>query len=285
MIPQPLARLVLLGALLGLAVFAWWPALVSAPGDGLLTVRFLDVGQGDAIHIVTPDGVEVLVDGGPSAAVLREFARGRSWLDRHIDLVVATHPDTDHVGGLVDVLDRYHVSWLLDTPNRNDAPAADAYLAAAMAEGATRVTAQRGQSFALGASTTLLVFSPWGDPTDWGSNAASVVLLLTYGDTGFLLTGDAGKGTEEALVRTFGRGLEAEVLKLGHHGSDTSTSDLLLDTVTPEYAVVSAGAGNRYGHPHEAVVARVLERDITLVSTAERGTITFKSDGDHVWVE
>lgn len=284
MMSQSLARFLVLGCLLLMAGFAWWPK-ASSSGDGLLTVRFLDVGQGDAIHITTPDGVEVLIDGGSSAGILRELAHGRSWLDRDIDVLIATHPDTDHVGGLVDVLRRYEIGVILETVAEADSPAAESYATAAASEGAQRIIAQRGQQFTLGASTTLTVYAPWGDTYNWRSNNASIITKISFGNIDFLLTGDASKETEDVLVRAYGTGLEAEVLKLGHHGSDTSTSDLFLDAVTPEYAVVSAGANNQYGHPHEAVLKRVSARDITTVSTAEAGTVTFKSDGVRVWVE
>jgi competence protein ComEC len=235
------------------------------------------------MHIVTPDGVEVLIDGGPDASVLRELQVERSFFDRHLDLVIATHPDTDHVGGLVDVLARYEVAHLLETAAEHDAPAAKQYLQAAAAEGATRYVVDSPMSIRLGASTTLRVLAPQGDTRKWRSNAASIVVQLQYGDTEFLFTGDAMRSIERYLVEQYGETLESEVLKLGHHGSDTSTSDALLAAVTPAYAVVSAGAENRYGHPHPAVVERVTSRNIELFSTATHGTIEFHSDGTRVW--
>lgn len=279
-------RIVMLAALVFVLVAATYGHRhVFSQESPHLTVRFLDVGQGDSIHIATPDGVEVLIDGGPSAGVLRELSKGRSFFDREIDLMVATHPDTDHIGGLVDVLERFSISTILETANVNDTPAVAAYENAAAREGARRIDAAAGQMIALGASTTLRILAPLGDETDWRSNAASIIMQVQYGDVEFLLTGDAPDSIERYLVELAGDSLESEVLKLGHHGSNTSSDGSFLDTVTPEYAVVSAAADSSYGHPHREVVERVTERDIPIVSTAEMGTITFESDGNAVWLK
>lgn len=262
------------------AVWLWSPAV----SEGVLTVRFLDVGQGDAIHIVSPDGFEMLIDGGPDASVLRELASGRSFFDRDVDIVVATHPDTDHVSGLVDVLARYDVDFIFETEVDHDAPAAVAFDGAAGTEGARRVVAQTGQAIQLGASTTVRILSPLGDTANWRSNAASIIVQVIYGDIEFMLTGDAPNTVEDYLVGEFGQSLESDVLKLGHHGSDTSSSALFLATVNPSYAVVSAAFDNRYGHPHKEVIERTLASGAEMVSTAEEGTLTFKTDGVTVWL-
>lgn len=124
-----------------------------------------------------------------------------------------------------------------------------------------------------------------GDSTNWETNTASVVVQVVYGDTEFLLTGDASQGIEEYLVGVYGDTLQSDVLKLGHHGSDTSSSALFLETVQPTYAVVSAGKNNRYGHPHEKVVRRAGEAGAHLLSTADLGTVAFYSNGVRVWLE
>jgi competence protein ComEC len=207
------------------------------------------------------------------------------WLDRSLDMVLATHYDLDHIGGLVDVLDRYAVETIVKTSNENDTIATDAFLSAVEHELATIHLAMAGDVFQLGASTTFTVLSPAGDPTQWESNSASIVGLLRYDDIEVLLTGDAGTGIEEYLVRTHGTALASEVLKLGHHGSDTSSSAAFLAAVQPALAIVSAGRDNRYGHPHDEVVARVGAVGADILSTFEQGTIVLKSDGERVWVD
>ena len=181
---------------------------------------------------------------------------------------------------------RDSIDTIVRTENESDTAVSAAFvLMAAEEAGAITHLARAGDVLTLGASTTLTLFSPAGNPASWESNNSSIVARLTYGEIDFLLTGDAGVGIEEYLVATYGTALESEVLKLGHHGSDTSTSPVFLQTVSPLYAVVSAGAGNRYGHPHQAVVERVVVVGSELVSTADSGTIVFKSDGTRVWRE
>lgn len=284
--------------MIGLAIVAvvtvllWLPLLPftqgvarSSAGEGVLTVAFLDVGQGDGIFIETTDGVQVLIDGGPDAKVLRSLGEVMGVGDRSIDVVIGTHPDKDHVAGLVDVLARYQVAQVIRTENVNDTAPSEAFDQAVLDEGGEVSYARAGQVWQLGASTTLTILSPLSNPQEWESNAASIVALLRYGETEFLLTGDAGEGTELFLVEQYGNLLKSDVLKLGHHGSRTSSSEVFLKAVEPQYAMVSAGKDNEYGHPHGEVVERVASVGAALVSTAEIGTIVFRSDGKRVWVD
>lgn len=277
--------LALLGVLLTLFI-TWLPEFSfsrSAKTCDCLTVSFLDVGQGDAILIETPDGKEMLVDGGRDSLVLQKLSQSRRSHDKEIDVVVATHPDLDHIAGLVDVLARYEVGTIIMTENEGNSGAADAFATAVPEEGAEIILADAGQIFELGASTTIQIFAPTGDESKLESNTASIVLRVVYGDTSFMLTGDAPMEIENYLVKTYGAQLDSDVLKLGHHGSKTSTSDAWLDTVTPLYAVVSAGIDNRYGHPHQDVMQRVFRRNIKASHTGTDGTVVFESDGVTVW--
>jgi len=249
------------------------------------TIHFLDVGQGDAILIQTPDGYEVLIDGGATSQVVRQLADKQSWNDRLIDVVIATHPDTDHVGGLVDVLERFQVDLIIQTEADNDSPAAIAFESAVVNERVDVRFARAGQLIQVGASTTIQILSPASDTDNWRPNAASVIVRVVYGDTSFMLTGDAPDSIEDYLVGVYGAGLKSDVLKLGHHGSQTSTSELWLDTVQPQYAVVSASLDNRYGHPDQSVMQRVFARNIQTSHTGTDGTVSFYSDGVKVWRE
>lgn len=269
-----------------LTVWIWLPdadGVTELPCECAM-IQFLDVGQGDAILITTYDGFEVLIDGGPDSGVLRALAAQRSFFDRSLDLVIATHPDLDHIGGLIDVFARFDVQTILQTENVNDTPAAVAFAAAAHNEDAEVILADAGQVISLG-DLQIEILSPKGDESEWESNNASIITKITFGDTAFMLTGDAPAEIEEYLAGAYGAGLKADVLKLGHHGSKTSTSEIFLDLVDPQYAVVSAGLDNRYGHPHQEVLQRVFDRDIETSHTGTDGTITFISDGEAVWKE
>ena len=137
----------------------------------------------------------------------------------------------------------------------------------------------------LDASTTLEVLFPETDATDMESNTSSIVLQLRDGDSEFLFTGDSPKSIEEYLVLVEGEYLQSDVLKVGHHGSRTSTSELFLDEVRPTFAVISAGKDSQYGHPHVEVTDLLFNSGVEILSTAKMGTVTFLSDGNSVWVE
>lgn len=280
------ARMIILLVLCVSAIAVWaLPVSSEVTQSPYLQVHFLDVGQGDAALIQTPSGVEVLIDGGKDKRVMGELAKVMSFTDRHIDLVVGTHPDSDHIGGLIDVLRGFDVGSLLMTEHKGESDAAALYFDLASQEGAQIVYARRGQEFALDASTTLRVLFPETDPSQMESNASSIILQLQYGSSVFLFTGDAPKSIEEYLVLAEGENLQSDVLKVGHHGSRTSTSELFLEEVQPQYAVISAGSGNSYGHPHVEVTDMLFNKRVQMLETSQEGTITILSDGDEVWVE
>lgn len=254
--------------------------------DGYLCVHFLDVGQGDATLIESPSGVQVLIDGGPDSNVLRELSGAMGFFDREIDMVIATHPDLDHIGGLIDVLERYRVDTIVLTENKSDTTVSDMFDTYVDDESAQIIYARKGQVFDLGlgkaGTATLAVLFPDRDPSEFESNTASVIARLSYGDTDFIFTGDAPATVEEYLVEAYGSGLQSEVLKVGHHGSRTSTDEDFLTAVAPQYAIISAGKDNRYGHPHIEVTDMLFNHHAETKSTAETGTITIESDGKTV---
>lgn len=271
----------------GYAVLVWVAptALFSqSTTEGYLHVHFLDVGQGDALLIETPAGDQILIDGGPDAQVLHHLNRYVPFTDRTIEVVVGTHPDLDHVAGLVDVAAQYQIGTIITTEAAGASEAAQAWAAAVSTEGARVHYARAGQRYQVGASTTVTILSPSFDPTQLNSNAGSIVLLLEHDAVTFLLTGDAPQGVEQYLVDTHGDTLHATVLKLGHHGSDTSSNATFLQTVNPQYAVVSAGVGNRYGHPDPDVLSRVAAHTEAQIVSTQHGTVSFASDGTTVWL-
>ena len=286
-------RVTALGGMLLFSLLVWVAPDLQNPNGQLaslfnnnptvLSVTFLDVGQGDAILIETPDGVQMLIDGGPDASVLPELAATLPWFDHTIDVIIGTHPDKDHIGGLVDVLKKYQVDTIITTENTGETTTAEKYHDMLMGEKAVVMMARTRQVYTLGASTTVKIFSPAADPSMLESNTASIVAQVRYGEIEFLLSGDAPSSIENYLVETFGVQLKSEVLKLGHHGSKTSSSENFLTAVSPLFTVVSSGRDNSYGHPAKEVVERVNELSIPLVNTAEEGRITFQTDGVSVW--
>jgi competence protein ComEC len=251
-----------------------------------LEVTVLDVGQGDAILIETPDGHVVLVDGGPSVSrLLNELGAALPRSEHRIDLVVLSHPQEDHVAGLVGLFDRYDVGAVLAGPREGTTGAYDAWRERIAAAETPMIVAERGLTADLGDGIELSVLGPPPEGVHGGAdelNENSVVLQLSYGEVSFLLTGDLGFLGEEALLRS-GAGLHSTVLKVGHHGSDGSTSAAFLDAVQPEAAVVSAGAENSFGHPSPTTRLRLA--GIPLLRTDLNGRVSFETDGRSVWLE
>lgn len=264
-----------------------WHVVFAESRSGILTVAFLDVGQGDSIFIEAPNGSQVLIDGGPNKSVLRELSKVMPFYDRSIDIVIATHPDKDHIGGLPDVLELYEISTFIESGATSNTGVYNALTDAVTFNSVPQVAARRGMVIVLDEyrGIFLKILFPDRDVSKTNSNDASVIAQLVYGETEFLLTGDAPQKIEKYLVSLDGKNLESDVLKVGHHGSKTSTSELFLGFVSPKYTVISAGADNRYGHPHKEVLSILEKFNIPMVNTATAGTIIFTSDGEHVTVQ
>jgi competence protein ComEC len=257
-----------------------WLALYGLP-DGRLHVYFLDVGQGDAILILAPDGRQILVDGGPSpTALLNELGAVLPFWDRSLDLVVLTHPDSDHITGLIPLLDRYRVGRVLDTRQTDAAPLAAAWRERLARGDIERTIAQRGARIPVG-QAVLTVLNPGPTPltgTASDDNNNAIVLRVDYGQTSLLLTGDAETEAEAEMLKA-GLPLKADLLKAGHHGSKGSTSAPFLAAVAPRVAVIQVGAENSFGHPHPDVLKRLAAAGIEVFRTDQHGRIEAVSDG------
>lgn len=269
-------------ALLFALTLGIWYAVLREDRAGLLIVSFLDVGQGDSIFIEAPSGRQVLVDGGLGSAVLRELSGETPWWDRSLDVVIPTHPDADHIGGLIDVLARYRVDMIVHSSVEGDTQTAAALVSAMNQEVAEQVVAMRGQIIDLGGGAYIEILFPDRLVPRVDTNTGSVVARVVYGDTAFMLTGDSPQAIENYLVQLGAEDLRSDVLKAGHHGSKTSSSDLFLGFVSPAYGIFSRGCTNSYGHPAPEIVARFARLEIPTLDTCEEGTITFVSNGQTV---
>ena len=276
-------------ALLGSISALLWIAAISLP-DGRLHVTFFDVGQGEGVLISTPTGKQVLVDGGLDPLVAtRLMAKRMPFRDRTVELVVLTHPHSDHVTGLTEVLQRYDVEQILEREVEYVGSGYQAWRSAVSNEGAIVTQAQSGQALVLDDGVFMEVLNPpqrllRGASSDVDN--ASVVLRLVYGDVSFLLTGDIFSDGERALVHA-GVPLHSNVLKVGHHGSRNSSSTGFLEKVGPSVAVISAGEDNRFGHPHAETLQALRQHmpDEMVFITRDRGTIEFITDGKHLSVK
>ena len=265
-----------------------WAAALSLP-DGKLHVVIADVGQGDSVLIATPRGRSILVDGGPDPlAAARLLGDSLPFWDRSVDMVVLTHPHSDHVAGLPEVLRRYDVDRILERTISFESADYAEWREAVDAEGAAIVQAAPGQILYTNDGVVVEVLAPSEKlPAGASSNPniASVVLRLTYGQVSFLLTGDMFTEAEEGLLAT-GAPVQSDVLKVAHHGSRTSSSQRFIERVGPAVAVISVGEDNRHGHPHEEIFRALLDQvgDQNLFLTSERGSIEFVTDGTRLEV-
>jgi competence protein ComEC len=258
-----------------------------AQSDGLLTVAFLDVGQGDSVYIETPNGYQMLIDGGTGAQVLAELGRVMPMLDRDLDFVAATHLDKDHVGGLLSVFESFKVGYVLDTGILPQDTVDERYYETIDEYNIKRQTVFRGDYIDLDkeAGVSVEILSPeFTEIDDYSTNDSSLVMRLQYGEATMLLTGDAGKKVEKQLV-LLQDDLDVDILKIGHHGSKTSTAVEFLEATTPELAIIQAGENNRYGHPHADVISALRSRGIDYLCNCKEGRIVLKSDGELWWQE
>lgn len=256
---------------------------IRKPPSNILKVSFLNIGQGDAIFIEAPNKKQILVDGGADGTILRELGEVMPFYDRSIDIVVATHPDKDHIGGLVDVVQNFSVDQVIRSGVESDTSTYKLFDSLVARKDITEHIARRGMRIYVDEELGIYadVLHPAYDVSRVrDTNDASVVLRLVYGDTEFLLTGDASDRIESELITKGNvQDVRSDVLKLGHHGSKTSSGLEFLQAVSPELAIVSAGCDNRYGHPHREVTDRVLQLGITIMETCLHDTITLQSDG------
>jgi len=264
-------------------------ATAASMPDDKLRVSFLNVGQGDAI-LIQKGNQQVLVDGGPSPqAISLELGKQMPFWDRTIELVVLTHPDSDHLAGLVEVLRRFRVKQVLYPDLDSESALYDEWLKLIEAKNMKHTTAQAGQQIDLGAGAVIKVLHPQithltGTESDIDNNG--VVLRLSTDDISFLLTADIRQEAEFELIADRAD-LSSTVLKVAHHGSDTSTTSEFLAVVNPRLAVISAGVDNKFGHPSDEVLDRLKERldPENIYRTDQQGTIEFITDGERLWVE
>lgn len=244
---------------------------------GTLTVTWLDVGQGDAA-VIQCGGQSMLIDGGKPEKSSYIYA----WLQQHglsyLDVIVATHVDADHIGGLSGALNYASVGTAYCPETTGTTETFQSFVKYLAQRGKQITVPTAGESFALGGAQ-VQILGPLHRAED--SNDNSIVLKVSFGATSFLFTGDAERAEEQDLLNA-GVSLQSTVLKVGHHGSDTSTSYPFLRAVAPQYAVISVGAGNSYGHPTEAVLSRLRDADVTTFRTDMQGEITAVSDGQTI---
>lgn len=252
--------------------------------DNAITVHVIDVGQGESI-LVKSDGGNVLIDAGENdqGSVVMDYLKSQGV--NTIDYFVGTHPHSDHIGGMDDIIENMEVKEVI-MPDIPDSliPTTKTFedvLQAAEDQHLSITVMEPGDTFSVG-EARFLVLAPLEEYDDL--NDVSLVLKMTYGERSFLFTGDAEAISEKDMLAS-GEDLSAQVLVAGHHGSSTSSGAAFLDAVNPAYVAISCGMGNSYGHPHEETLQRLQTRQIQVNRTDQEGSIVYLTDGKNISVQ
>jgi len=251
-----------------------------------LQVHFIDVGQGDAIFITSSTNQAILIDAGdkPSSKTVIDYLRDHNV--KKLDILIASHPDSDHIGGMAGVIEGFPIALYLDSGVEKPTQISRNLNLLVKEKGISHKIAKAGQNYDLGDGASLIILFP-SEPligkvkqgTVW--NANSIVVKLTYKNVSFLLPGDAEEATEERLLKEQGAGvLSSTVLKVAHHGSKYATTQEFLDAVNPKTAVISVGGGNSYGHPAKETLKRLKDKGVATYRTDHNGNVIIKTDGD-----
>lgn len=274
--------LMVLLVLLALANVTVW---TIAGKPAALTVSFLNVGQGDAALVTSPEGHRILIDAGPpDGAVLRALSAEDSFRKQGIDVAIESHPDLDHIGGFPELINRYPVGAFLASGVDSDNVYDEEIALRLRGKGIPAYRAVRGTELSFAGARLDFLF-PDRNPKGMETNDASLIARLRYGSTCFLFTGDSPVKIERYLIGLEKEGLRCDVLKAGHHGSRGSTGEEFLHFIKPAFVVISAGEGNQYGHPHKETLARIETAGAEAVRIDQIGTVTFVSDGESVQIK
>ncbi len=283
---KKLSRLILLAVVSILFVLVLFLTKNTKPKIVLTQVSMFDVGQGDSFFIQTTNGKQMLIDGGKDATVLGELSKVMPWNDRSIDIVLATHPDMDHIGGLDEVLKRYKVDMFVTSEVGGETDEYKNLMKLVESKKIPAYFLRSGMKINFSSAEYFEVLFPDRDVKGWETNTGSVVGKFVSGTRSILFTGDSPAPIEQYLSAKYKNGeLDVDILKLGHHGSRTSTTSAYLKATTPSLALISAGKNNSYGHPHKEVLDLLKQFNILYISTqteglsAQAGTVTFETDG------
>ncbi|WP_300383382.1 ComEC/Rec2 family competence protein [Clostridium sp.] len=248
--------------------------------DGIVEISYLDVGQGDAAYIRVNDK-DILIDAGPRSDVDKLLSQLKEKNIDDFEIVIATHPHEDHIGGMTKVFENYKVESFYMPKATNTTKTFENMIKAVKNEGIKSQIIKEGTYFDLGNGAKIEVYSPISESYD-DLNNYSPIMKLTYGNNSFIFTGDAEILEEKEVLEKYREKLKADVIKFGHHGSSTSSSDEFIKAINPTYGIISCGVDNSYGHPHRETLDIIKKNNIKTYRTDKNSEITITSDGNNI---
>ena len=251
--------------------------------DGNLEVSYLDVGQGDSAYIRVND-YDILIDAGPRSDSDKLLDQLKAKNIDDFEIIIATHPHEDHIGGMSKVFEEYVVKSFYMPSVTHTTKTFENMVNSVAKEGIEIQTIKEGMKFDLGNEAKIDVYSPIYESYE-EFNDYSPIMKLTFGETELIFTGDAEAHAEADVVAKYPDNLKADVLKFGHHGSSTSSTDEFLQAVSPEYGIISCGVDNKYGHPHREILDKISKYNIKSYRTDIQGQITLTSDGKNISIK
>lgn len=272
----------ILFGLLTITIVVWIFVFQESISNKFLEINFLDVGQGDAIFVETLNKKQMLIDGGPDLSILERLGRIMPFYDRYIDVVLLTHPEQDHMNGLIEILKRYSVGEIVFTGVVRDTAQYQEFTNLIKNKKIPVDIVYQGEKINFDNEISLNILYPFENLENKkmsDSNNTSIVSKLVYKNFELLLTGDIEKSVENKLIKAK-VDLSADIIKIAHHGSKTSTSEVFLNTVNAIMAIIEVGKDNRYGHPHQEVLNRL--KNLIVLQTGIEGNIQILTDGEKI---
>ena len=251
--------------------------------NGVIEVSYLDVGQGDAAYIKVND-MDILIDSGSKSDVDKLMKQLEEKNIDDFEIVIATHPHEDHIGGMTKVLQTYKVENFYMPKKEHSTKVFENMIKEVEKQGLKAKVLKEGVKIDIGEGALLETFSPIQDSYD-NLNNYSPIMKLTFGNKSFLFTGDAEKDIEAEVLSKYKDKLDSDVIKFGHHGSSTSSSQSFIEAVSPDYGIISCGVDNSYGHPHKEILKLIQDMNIEAYRTDTQGQITVISDGNNIEIE
>jgi competence protein ComEC len=251
--------------------------------DGKMTVAFLNIGQGDATLVISPSGNKILIDGGPGRALLSELPRFMPFWQRHFDAIIIDNADSDHYEGIISLLKNYDADVVVESGVPGGSPEYAVLEKEIADKKIVKITARRGEIIDIGGGAYIEILFPDRDISGLATNNGSIIERLVFGKTSVLFEGDSPQAMEKyalSLDGDNGAGLKSVILHTGHHGSKTSSAPSYVAAVAPQYAIISAGAGNSYGHPNQETLDTLKSAGAEILATCSMDTVIFESDGE-----